>query len=63
MPRSVKRDLKIRLRAKDRAVLERAARIESDRRGAQIGASTLLREIAMPRVREIAASEEAAVAA
>lgn len=61
MKRSVKpRDLKIRLRRKDRNVLEKAARIETARRGIEVGESTLLRELAMPRVREIVEQAKAA---
>lgn len=49
------KELKIRLTSQEAADLERAARIESRRRGEIVGESTLLRELAMPRVRKLLA--------
>lgn len=48
-----KQRLLVRLTEQDAADLERAARLESRRRGELVGESTLLRELAMPRVREV----------
>ncbi len=60
MRRLVKtKELKLRLTAQEASDLERAARIESRRRGELVGESTLLRELAMPRVRKIVAAETA----
>jgi hypothetical protein len=57
MRRLVKnKELKIRLSSQDAADLEKAARMESRRRGEIVGDSTLLRELAMPRVRELLAA-------
>lgn len=57
-----KNRLVIRLTAVDAVDLGRAARLESKRRGEVVGESTLLRELAMPKVRELlaSASQEAA---
>ena len=48
-----KRVANVRLSQQQAVDLERAAKLESARRGEIIGESTLLRELAMPRVREI----------
>lgn len=48
-----KRRLLIRLTQEDADALEKAARWVSRQRRQIVGESTLLREIAMPRVREI----------
>jgi hypothetical protein len=53
-----KKELKLRLTAQDAADLEKAARIESRRRGEIVGESTLLRELGMPRVRELLADQQ-----
>lgn len=58
-----KRPLFIRLTSQEAADVERAARIESRRRGELVGRSTLVRELAMPRVREIVAADPALQAA
>lgn len=65
MRRPVKnKTLMVRLRGQDMADVERAAKLETQRRGEIVGESTLLRELAMPRVREIvAAAAQAEVAA
>jgi electron transfer flavoprotein alpha/beta subunit len=62
MRRLVKtKELKLRLNPEDAAAVERAARLESQRRREIVGESTLLRELAMPRVRELlAAADQAA---
>ena len=58
MKRLVKtKELKLRLSPQDAADLEKAARMESKRRGEIVGDSTLLRELAMPLVRELLAGE------
>lgn len=57
-----KKELKLRLTTQDAADLEKAARLESQRRGEIVGESTLLRELAMPRVRELLADAQQAVA-
>lgn len=49
------KELKVRLTAQEASDLERAARIEGRRRGELVGESTLLRELAMPRVRKLLA--------
>lgn len=55
MPRPVKsNEMKVRLTDQDAADLEKAARLETARRGELVGESTLLREVAMPRIRQIA---------
>lgn len=53
------KELKLRLTPQEAADLERAARLESRRRGELVGDSTLLRELAMPRVRKILAEAQA----
>ncbi len=58
MKRLVKtKELKLRLSSQDAADLQKAARIESRRRGEIVGESTLLRELGMPRVRELLAEQ------
>lgn len=52
-----KKRLLVRLTSQEASEVERAARLESRRRGEIVGESTLLRELAMPRVREIIAGE------
>jgi len=54
-----KKRLLVRVTSQEASEVERAARIESRRRGEIVGESTLLRELAMPRVREIIAAEQA----
>lgn len=51
-----KHQVHVRLSPQEAAHLERAAHLESKRRGEIVGAATLLRELAMPRVREIVRS-------
>jgi uncharacterized protein (DUF1778 family) len=55
----------VRVTADQRRRLERAATIETQRRGELVGVATLLRELAMPRVDEIilAATTQPPVAA
>jgi len=48
-----KKVLMVRLNPEDAQALERAAQLESERRREIVGESTLLREFAMPRVREL----------
>lgn len=55
-----KRRLLVRLTAQDADDLEKAARLESQRRGEIVGESTLLREVAMPAVRDLLASVKVA---
>jgi len=56
--RHVKKErLTVRLSSQDAGDLEKAARLESTRRGEIVEQSQLLRELAMPRVREIIAGE------
>lgn len=63
MRRLVKsKELKMRLTPQDAADLERAAKVESRKRGELVGESTLLRELAMPHVRQIVADAEQAAA-
>lgn len=60
MKRHVKKErLTVRLSSQEAADLEKAARLESGRRRENVEESTLLRELAMPRVREILAGEPA----
>jgi hypothetical protein len=51
-----KKRLLVRLSPQDAADVDRAARLESRRRGEVVGESTLLRELAMPKVRELLAT-------
>lgn len=55
-----KHQVQVRLSDQDAADLGRAAKQETKRRGELVGEATLLRELAMPRVREILAAEQAA---
>ncbi len=58
MKRHVKKErLTVRLSSQDAADLAKAASLESRRRREIVDESTLLRELAMPRVRELLAGE------
>jgi len=57
-----KHAVQVRLSDQDAADLARAARIEARKRGELVGDATLLRELAMPRVREILAAAESVAA-
>lgn len=48
------------LNDEDDRLLGRAAIVESRRRGEKVGKATLLRELAMPRIRELLADQAAA---
>lgn len=58
-----KHAVQVRLSDQDAADLARAARLETRKRGELIGEATLLREFAMPRVREVLAAAQEASAA
>lgn len=55
-------DVLVALSDRDFADLTRAAAIQSNARGEQVGRATLLRELGMPRVRELLASADQAAA-
>lgn len=48
-----KHKVQVSLNAEDAEALARAARLETGRRREQVGEATLLRELAMPRIREL----------
>lgn len=53
--------VKVLLDGQDERDLARAVKLERERRkDATVGAGTLLRELAMPRIRELLAAEQAA---
>lgn len=51
-----KKSVFVRLNRQDAIDLEKAAQLESQRRGEIVGAATLLRELGMVRVRELLAA-------
>jgi hypothetical protein len=57
-----KHAVQVRLSDRDAADLAKAARVETKRRGEIVGDATLLRELAMPRVRELLTEAEKAAA-
>ena len=56
------RKVQVSLNAEDAEALRRAARLETARRRELVGEATLLREFAMPRIRELVAVAAAAQA-
>jgi len=55
-----KNSLFVRLNDQDAADVKKAAAIESRRRGEIVGEATLVRELAMPLIRDIVAKVQAA---
>lgn len=53
-----KHDVMVALNDQDHADLSRAAKRESIQRGRKVGRAELLREFAMPRVRELAQMQQ-----